>query len=100
MEENKKQTFIEKNQIEECERNFQTFMNIPKIIAIIYGIFIFIIGIIIMSEEEIEEGLVTWIIGGGIVFLTYWIMKIFISHKILHIAYLREIRDSIKKENN
>ena len=95
MEDNQELEFMSKKTIKEGEKNFTSFMKIPEVIAWIYGIFIFIIGIATITTGI---GIFVWIIGGVLVGLTYWILKMCIAYQVLLVGYLKEIKDKLNKE--
>ena len=84
---------IEDNQIiEENEKWFKFFVVFPKVVTIVLAIIFFIMGI--AFEAEFGEGwiwIATWFAGAITCALTYILLKLSLSYKILHIYYLKQL---------
>ncbi len=99
--------------------NFALILNLPKIVTIIIGVFIFIWSIIDPAVFSTVEGsiygedlstygvmgvdsflgamVLWWLIGGALCGIVYFGMKISMSYKLLKLYYLQEIYQSVKK---
>ena len=97
MEEKQELQFMSKETIEESEKNFDFLVKLPSIISVVLGALFFVLGIKLMAEEA-EGGALFWIIGAVICIINYWVMKLSISYYVLHIAYLKEIKDKLDKK--
>ncbi len=97
MEEKQELQFMSKETINESEKNFDFLVKLPSIITVVLGALFFILGIILMAGEG-GVGALIWIIGAVICIINYCVMKLSISYYVLHIAYLKEIKDKLDKK--
>ena len=99
MEEKQELQFMRKETIEESEKNFDFLVKLPGIITGVLGVLFFIFGVgVVLMNSEAEGGALIWIIGAIICIINYWVMKLSISYYVLHIAYLKEIKDKLDKK--
>lgn len=85
-------TFTDRDEeiIAENEKWFKFFVYLPKITTIILAIACFVLGIALATEDAIFL-LAFWLGGAVGCALTYVILKLALSYKILHIYYLKGI---------
>ena len=85
---------------EECdaaEKSFRFYVMLPKILLfVMLGLF-FLGGIIMaISLKSALYLLIGWVGGGILAVVTYWILKIVFSYKILTVKYLKSIKTSVE----
>ena len=91
--------------IEQNEKWFKYYLYLPIIAAILVGLCAFIWSFLdafefwlLDTDTEFGTLLIWWAIGAIIATLTYIITKLSLSYKVLHIYYLKEIKQQLAKE--
>ena len=102
--------------IEENEKYFSFYTKFPKILTIVLAVIFFIWRIVDPSVSGgsyydddygmlIETGsffgtmIIWWLIGAVVCAITYVVSKLTLSYKVLHIYYLKDIKESLEKKN-
>ncbi len=97
MKEKQNDVLFDKETLTEYEKIFKIMERIPACFLIISCIIAFFGGLIVFGLTESKAGLLIMVLGCGINVLTYFLMRISISYMILHISYLKEIKDKLNE---
>ena len=103
--------YEDQNVIEENEKMFNIYRKLPQIIGLIMLGVCFILGIVFSSVFREEIFLLIFWLSGIVVFaISFYLFKLLLSYKILHIYYMKQIISKIdnlekkpsqeKQENN
>lgn len=90
-EANEKNGLTDKEIIEDNEKRFEFFVYLPKVITIILGILVFILGCVGSMDGNGGTTLLIWLGGAVFCWLTYALLKLAFSYQILHIYYLKQL---------
>ena len=86
--------------IEENEKYFSFYTKFPKILTIVLAVIFFILGIVVATIEYEFGGMIgLWLLGAVVCAITYVLSKLTLSYKVLHIYYLKDIRETLQKKN-
>ena len=99
--------------IAENEKYFSFFTKLPKILTIALAVIFFIWSIVdpaVFQSSYLSSNygimqlntffgamIIWWLIGAVVCVATYFLSKLAVSYKILHIYYLQEIKEKIEK---
>ena len=112
-------TYDDRKIIVSSENYFQLYARLPKILTIVLAALYFIWSIVdpAVFQTEVEVGwrnyetvygvmqlssfglamIIWWLIGAANCFITYFCTKLLLAYPVLHIYYLKDIRNKLTK---
>ena len=95
--------------IAENEKYFKFFVHLPKILAIFFAFAFFVFAIVdaayfgkvtyICARNSAGALFLWWAIGAVFSTIVYFASKLACAYKILHIYYLKDIREKLNEKN-
>ena len=95
--------------LQENQKYFKRYLVFPKIVTVILAIVLVVVGIVLGNifystnrDSRIALLVIICVLGAGVCALAYYLMRVLVSYKILHIYYLKKFaeKDEIKQEND
>ena len=85
------ENFENEEVLQENQKYFNFYLVLPTIVTVVLAVLAFIGGFFAVSIADGAGILLVWMLGALVCLLVYYLMKISLSYKILHIYYLKKI---------